>query len=389
MSGKMEINKIAVTGEPFFLDRHQFLFTELATHFEHLEFIPRENEWYEAGITKRLIKAFYTLRTGSRDQANSLFQKNEQAFILKSKRTEQKIYQLAYTPDLIFHVFSTYSPFWNPSDIPYAMYLDYTMGLAEKGWLPWASFINRQERDAWFRRERQAYERAQHIFTMSQVVKNSLIQDYGINAEKVTSVGASGNFREPYQGQKKLGTQRILFNGSDFERKGGDIVFAAFERVKKALPNARLVVIGKEIENPGAIASFSDLEKLFLSSDLVVAPARCEPFGVFLVEAMNYGVPCIVSENAWNGIPEFLDHELDSIVLKELNPQLLADYMITLLSNPVYLELMSQAARRKVQNQLNWHHIAKTIATQCLKTARSSPKQDTEPQLKVPLLKEI
>lgn len=369
MGSKMEINNMVVTGEPFFLDRHQFLFTEMATHVQRLEFIPRENEWYEADLPKRLIKAFYTLRTGSRDKANSLFQKNEQAFILKSRRTEQKIRQLEYTPDFVFHVFSTYSPFWNPSDIPYAMYLDYTMGLAEKGWLPWASFVSRQERDAWFNRERQAYERAHHIFTMSQVVKDSLVQDYGINAGKVTSVGASGNFREPYQGQKTFGTQRILFNGSDFERKGGDIVFAAFALVRKVLPNAKLVVIGKKIEtpiagieNPGAIASFSDLEKLFLESDLVVAPARCEPFGVFLVEAMNYGVPCIVSKNDWNGIPEFLDHELDSMVINELDPELLADYIVNLLRNSSQLKLMSQAARLKVQNQLNWSNIAKTIA---------------------------
>jgi glycosyltransferase involved in cell wall biosynthesis len=364
----MQIKRVVVTGEPFFLNRHQFLFTEMAAHLNYLEFIPRENEWYEWKPVTYLIKAFYAARMRSLSKANSLFQKNQHAFVLKSKRAERRIKQLEYTPDFIFHIFSTYSPFWTQSEIPYAMYLDYTMGLAEQAWLPWASFINRQERDAWFACERRAYERSHHIFTMSTVVKNSLIQDYGIDAHKITAVGASGSFREPYSGIKTFGTQQILFNGSDFERKGGDVVLEAFKLVKNALPNAKLVIIGKAIEteiegieNPGNIASFSDLEKIFLSTDLVVAPARCEPFGVFIVEAMNYGVPCIVSTNPWNGIPEFLDHGVDSIIIDELDPKQLAVHMIDLLSDPNKLEMMSQAARLKVQTQLNWQHIAKNI----------------------------
>jgi glycogen synthase len=364
----LTVKNILVTGEHVFIDRHQSLFVEMAKHLHEVEFLPREIEWFEKKIVRQLIKSFYTLRMFSRSKANSLFEKNEKAFILKSQHSEHRISQLEHTPDYVFHIFGTYSPFWKRSDIPYAVYLDYTMALAEKAWKPWATFSNQKEQDAWFKRETQLYKDSHHLFTMTDLVKKSLIEDYEIDEQKITTVGLASLFRDSYEGAKTFGTQRIIFNGSDFERKGGDIVIKAFEIVKKKLPNASLTVIGKElktsidgIENPGSISSHAELEELFLSADLAVAPARCEPTGVFIVDAMRCGVPCIVSANEWNGIPEFLEHGVDSIIINQLHPELLAEQIISLLGNPSTLESMSQAARNKVRTQLNWNAIANKV----------------------------
>ncbi len=363
----MKIETLLVTGESLFLDRHRPLFTEMAPHLNRLEFMPREMEWYEKKSISRLIKAFYTIRSGSLDKANALFQKNRRAFILKSKRAEYKISQLNYTPDLVFHLFSTYRPLWSRTDICYAMYLDYTMALAEENWRPWACFLNSRERDDWLDQERQAYVDSYHIFTMSNVVKKSLVDDYGIQPQKVTIVGTSSNFQQLYRGEKIFGTQRILFNGSDFIRKGGDVLLQAFQLVRQVLPNANLTIVGKQIETEikgvesiGQIP-LSELGDLFITTDLVVAPARCEPFGVFLVDAMSYGVPCIVYAGSGNGITEFLEHEVDSIILPHLDPELFAQQIIRLLSNPSLLASMSQAAQEKLKTKLNWNTIAKTV----------------------------
>jgi len=364
----MKIENLLVTGENAFIDRRKFLFVEMANLLKNIEFLPRETEWYEKKYIKKSIKAFYTMRMLSRSKANSLFEKNEGAFILKSKRSEQRISQLEHTPDYVFHIFGTYSPFWKRSDIPYAVYLDYTMALAEKAWPPWATFSSRKERDAWFKCETQLYQRSHHLFVMSDIVKNSLIEDYNIDAQKITTVGLASIFREPYKGLKTFGTQRILFNGSDFERKGGDIVLKAFKIVKEKLPNASLTVLGKKlktsiegIETPGSISSHTALEQLFLNADLVIAPAHCEPMGIFILDAMTCGVPCIVSANDWNGIPEFLEHGVDGIKINQLLPEILAEHIISLLGNPSSLEAMSQAARNKVRTQLNWNTIASKI----------------------------
>jgi glycogen synthase len=364
----LTVKNILVTGEHVFIDRHKSLFLEMAKHLHEVEFLPRETEWFENKIIRKLIKSLYTIRMLSRSKANSLFEKNEKAFILKSQHAEHQINQLENTPDCVFHIFGTYSPFWKRSDIPYAVYLDYTMALAEKAWTPWATFSSRKEQEAWFKCETQLYEHSHHLFTMTDLVKKSLIEDYGIDEQKITTVGLASLFRESYEGVKTFGTQRIIFNGSDFERKGGDIVIKAFEIVKKKLPNSSLTVIGKQlktsiegIENPGAISSQTELEELFLSADLAVAPARCEPTGVFIVDAMRCGVPCIVSANDWNGIPEFLEHGVDSIIINQLHPELLAENIISLLGNASSLESMSQAARNKVKTQLNWNAIANKI----------------------------
>jgi glycogen synthase len=364
----LTINNILVTGEGIYIDRYQFLFSEMAKHLNSIECLPREIEWFEKEPIKQLIKSFYTIRTFSRSKANSLFEKNEKAFILKSQHSEHRISQLEKTPDYVFHIFGTYSPFWKRSDIPYAVYLDYTMALAEKAWTPWATFSSQKEQAAWFKQETQLYKRSHHLFTMTDLVKNSLIKDYGIDKQKITTIGLASLFRGSYEGIKTFGTQRILFNGSDFGRKGGDIVLKAFEIVKKKLPNASLTVIGKKlkiaaegIENPGSISSHAALEKLFLSTDLAVAPARCEPTGAFIVDAMRCGVPCIVSANDWNGLPEFLEHGVDSVIMNQLHPELLAEHIISSLENSSSLESMSQAARHKVKTQLNWDTIANKI----------------------------
>lgn len=362
----MELKRILVTGEPFFLERHQFLFKAMSAHFENIQFLPRSGELYEANIPRRIIKAYYAMRTLSWSKANALFQKNRQAFILKSRRAETQIRSLEYQPDLVFHVFSTYSPFWDKSDIPYVMYLDYTVALAEKNWPSWACFINPKERNSWLECERQVYQRAKHIFCMSHVVKKSLIKDYDIEDKKISVIGSSGDFQEPYDGEKKIGSKQILFNGSDFQRKGGDLVVDAFKKVKQAIHEAKLVIIGKKlsieedgIENPGHISSRSDIHSLFKNTDLVVAPAYCDPFPTFLMEAMNYGIPCIVSAN--DGMPEIVENEVNGIAIAQPTADILADRIISLLNNPSALSSMSQAARHKVKTQFNWNNIAKNI----------------------------
>ncbi|BAZ17171.1 group 1 glycosyl transferase [Calothrix sp. NIES-4071] len=363
----MKFQNILVTGEELFFERHKFLLTAMSQHIEKLQLLPRRLEWYESNPRLRqLIKAMYTIRTGSLNKANSVFQKNKQAFTIKSQHLEEDIKNLGYTPDFIFHFFCTFRPFWNPSDIPYSMYLDYTMALAEQNWAPWSWFLNDKERQGWRECEKESYERAYHIFTMGNVVKNSLIKDYGITPEKITVIGSSGDFIETYTGDKQFGSQQILFNGSDFERKGGDLVIDAFRQVRKKIKNAKLILIGTSlsinedgIENLGFISSRSEIHKLFLNSDLVVAPAYCDPFPTFVMEAMNYGTPCIVSAN--DGMPDIVDNQVNGIVIQQQSADELANSIISLLNDPMRLKCMSQEARLKVKTKLNWNNIAVEI----------------------------
>lgn len=363
----MKLKNIAVTGDAFFLKRHNYIFEAMAQDVEHLQLLPygkfNKNIVISETLPQLLYKVFYRF---SPHQADKLFHKNYARFITKSKQTERKIRHLDYIPDVVIHMFGTYSPFWSKFDIPYAIFLDYTMLQAEKNWTGWVPFTNREERDLWIKCERLAYERAQYLLCMSNAVKSSLIDDYGIENKKITVVGSAANFKEIYEGDKTFGSKQILFNASDFNRKGGDLVLAAFKKVKQEIPESRLIIIGKKlnlhedgVENPGKISSRSDMRNLLLKTDLVVSPAYCDPFPVFLIEAMNYGVPCIVSER--DGMPEIVDREENGIVVNQLTADTLAANIISLLHNTSMLSSMSEKARYKVKTQLNCKCVAKNI----------------------------
>ncbi len=361
----MEVRKVLVTGKRMFIQRYQFLLQAMSPYFDSIDSLPTDS-LHESKLLKSFAIALYQKLSFLPIKRASGFGKSAKTFIKLSQQTEQMIKEQDYIPDLVFHIHGMYNPFWEKFDIPYVTYLDYTMALARRNWLPWAPFSKEKELNAWLECERQGYERATHLFTMSDCVKSSLVEDYGIDPSKITIVYSAGQFSEPYCGEKQFGRKQILFNGSDFERKGGDLVLAAFRQVRLVFPEAKLFIVGINLSiqedgiyNPGYVSS-SEIRNLFLETDIVVSPARCDPFALFLVEAMNFGVPCIVSEQ--DGMPEIVNHKVDGIVIPQPTADLLANQMIQLLSDTSVLEEMSKNARHKINSQFNWDAIAKKIS---------------------------
>lgn len=74
---------------------------------------------------------------------------------------------------------------------------------------------------------------------------------------------------------------------------------------------------------------------------------------------MNYGVPCIVTDK--DGMPEIVDNHVNGVVIHEPTAEILAQRIITLLTNPALLNQMSGQARDKMKNKLNWDKIAAKI----------------------------
>ncbi|MFM2063462.1 MAG: hypothetical protein RLZZ507_3132 [Cyanobacteriota bacterium] len=361
----MQVKKMVVTGDKFMIDRNKFLFQKMNSFDNSLDYIWTEeiiNSKFLKKIAKSILIKFPFLPIKN---ASSILKKH-QTFISRSQKIEQKIRNLSYTPDLVFHIYGMFTPFWDKFDIPYVIYLDYTMALARDNWTPWAPFTTDEDFQKWKECECRSYDNASHIFTTNKKVKSSLMADYGINPDKITVVYPSGNFLEPFPGDKQFGSKQILFNGSDFERKGGDLLLAAFKQVKQVIPEAKLVIVGQNlsinedgIDNRGYISSSTEMQDLFLKTDIVVSPARCEPLPLFLIESMNYGVPCIVSEQ--DGMPEIIEHEINGLVIPQPTVDQLASQMIYLLSHQDVLEKMSIHAMEKVKNQLNWQVVAQKM----------------------------
>ncbi|HVA37952.1 MAG TPA: glycosyltransferase family 4 protein [Candidatus Dormibacteraeota bacterium] len=374
----MSVERLLVTGNRFFIRRHGYLFEALAGRVGHVDFLEHRMDLPAARASMTAGTLLHALTRAFRPDGANLsrrfdlrflrdsYLKSRGSFIATSRRTERAIKALGYVPDLTLHVFGMSSPAWHDFDIPYAYYLDYTMALARRRWAPAAPFFDDRDYRDWIECERISYSHARHLFPMSEIVKRSLVDDYGIDPSRITVVGSSGNFMEPYDGPKTFGSKRILFNGSAFERKGGAIALEAFTLVRRRIPEATLTFIGKAmgtlgegVTNPGFIASRADLAQLFLSSDVVIAPSHCDPFPGFLIEAMNFGVPSIVFPN--DGMVEIIDHDATGVVVEEPSAQALADAITSLLRDGRRLERYSQAGRAKVRRQFNWSTIAEKI----------------------------
>ncbi|HCT77687.1 MAG TPA: hypothetical protein DGT23_14065 [Micromonosporaceae bacterium] len=151
------------------------------------------------------------------------------------------------------------------------------------------------------RRERQlrVYERATGVIAMSRWLADSLIRDTGLPPEKVHVVHpglVSGN-TNPLP-ERSGPRKKLLFVGRTFASKGGDLVLAAFEKLRSE--GVTLTIAGpprmdrvpEGVNFLGAIPT-REVAKLYDTHDLFVLPTRIEGFGIVFAEALARGLPCI------------------------------------------------------------------------------------------------
>ena len=95
--------------------------------------------------------------------------------------------------------------------------------------------------------ERRLYDRTQLIFTMSDWLRRSFVDDFGQSPDKVVTVGAGANLESvPEAPERTFASPRILFGGMRWERKGGPQLLEAFRRVRRERADAELWIVGPE-----------------------------------------------------------------------------------------------------------------------------------------------
>lgn len=70
-----------------------------------------------------------------------------------------------------------------------------------------------------------------------------------------------------------------------------------------------------------------------------------ETFGLVLLEAMEYSIPCISTNEG--GIPEVIDNGITGYIVEKKNPQALADKIEILINNPDLCKSMGKAGKKK------------------------------------------
>lgn len=173
--------------------------------------------------------------------------------------------------------------------------------------------------------ERLGMEKADQIITVSQFTKNKVIDNYGIDANKIEVVHNAVEFNDYDIPKQKINDKDkiVLFLGRITIQKGPEYFVEAAKKVLEHEKNVKFIIAGSGdmqgqiIEQAAELgigdkvlfAGFlkgKDIDRAYKMADVYVMPSVSEPFGITPLEAMRNGTPVIISKQS--GVSEVLSH---------------------------------------------------------------------------------
>lgn len=167
----------------------------------------------------------------------------------------------------------------------------------------------------------------------------------------------------------------LLFIGPLSERKGVDLLGAAWRLVADRCPDAHMVLVGpapqgrpgqedrfsRELrqflgEAPGrdrvtVTGAVSNVEAYYQAADVFVFPSRREGMPNVVCEAFASGVACLLTP--FKGLPREFGHPGEQYRLVAHQPDLLAEAIEDLLNDDVQRKVISEAARRWAEEEMS------------------------------------
>jgi glycosyltransferase involved in cell wall biosynthesis len=362
-------SSLLVVGNPFFLARHRPLIDALGKRFRSVEELPIRDRALvpkAAYVTGAILAGrLWPPRRAKMREILQRFTKEPATFARISRLTARRIAARNPAPGLVLQIFSMSSPVAGKLRCPYAHYVDMTMAQARAAWPAWAPFESQARYEAWIALEGASYRNAERVFTFSEATRRSVIDDYGARRERVVAVGAAGHYDGVAHGDRTYGNRSLIFNGSDFERKGGDRVRAAFELIRNRFPDATLTVVATSglapepgIRMPGQL-TLGELFARFDETDIVIAPTRWDAFPGFVLEAMSRGVVPILSDAP--PMDEIARDGIEGYIASPPTPENLAALVATLFTDQALLRRLGNAARDRVARDWNWDAVAEAM----------------------------
>lgn len=163
------------------------------------------------------------------------------------------------------------------------------------------------------------------------------------------------------------GARQILFLSRLHPKKGIDVLLEVVQRLREEYPTVHLVLagsgtekfedevrseiqrlgIGEAVELPGFVEG-EEKALLLARSALFVLPSHQENFGIAVVEAMDAGLPVVISRGVgiWREI-----EEAGAGIVVDRDPSALADALASLLRNPELRRRMGMNGRELVRTQ--------------------------------------
>lgn len=346
--------------------KYGHFFAALAEHFSVVEI-------FDANLygVQRYLNALRTFHP-DQQQWRERFYKNVAAFRLRSQRANRHFQTLAGQIDMIVQVGVLFDARWRSQTPPSVIYVDYTAQLAAQRPSAGRSPFTPRQRQTWLGLERNTFLKASHICTRSEMVRQSILHDYGIAPQKVTAIGGGVNLAqlpEPVAWQPTQ-SPTVLFIGKELYRKGGDILLEAFAKARRVVPGARLKMLtkgtipdhlpGEGIEIIPPTWDRPAITSLYRAADVFVLPSRLETWGDVLLEAMSFGLPCIgVTGQA---MEEIIEHESSGLLVQAGDVDELAGSLVRLLTDADLRRQMGQQARLKIEKEFTWSDVAQRLS---------------------------
>ena len=223
--------------------------------------------------------------------------------------------------------------------------------------------------------ERDGMLNADHIITVSNLTRRTVIEKYGIDPAKVTTVH---NAVEPLSEElkniqvPKSKEKVVTFLGRITMQKGPEYFVEAAAKVLAKAPYARFVMAGSgdmmdQMIRLAAARNISDrfhftgfmkgkqVYEVLKASDVYVMPSVSEPFGISPLEAMQCGVPSIISKQS--GCAEILSK---CIKVDYWDIDAMADAMYALCMYPSLHEYLQVEGKKEVDG-ITWEKVGQRI----------------------------
>lgn len=229
-----------------------------------------------------------------------------------------------------------------------------------------------------------AIRRAESYIANTGFEEQYLVEEKNIDARQITTIGLGVN-PEPFLGispsdaREKLGLAGyplVGFIGQIVPHKGVDTLMRAMPQVWEKVPEARLLVAGARRPFAGQVErllasyspedqakvvfryDFKDAEKpwLYAALDVFAYPSGFESFGVAFLEAWSCAKPVVSCRRG--AIPWVVEDGKDGLLVEYQDHTMLAEAIISLLSNPDLARSLGSRGHQKTLSQFTWPVVA-------------------------------
>lgn len=229
-------------------------------------------------------------------------------------------------------------------------------------------------------RESRVLARSTAVYSSRMMVKRA-VAEFGPVAAGARSLAFGVNFTDPpadLPEKPPLDRLELLFVGGDWERKGGAVALAAFERLRVTGRTAHLTLVGGV---PAAVRTalcgrtditvtgFLDknrprdaarLAALYRRAHLLVLPTRADCTPMVVAEALAWGTPVLATDVG--GIREMIGAGAGATLPLGSTGADWACAIAEMTAGATAYAMMSDAAAERTRTRLNWDRWAEGIA---------------------------